>query len=73
MQTDSFASCRVAEEYRYRESTLHVMDMRVPRKRLVTQAVVHLYAEQPADFLNALRLDERSPPGRTVHFHRLLH
>ena len=52
---------------------LHVMDMRVPRKRLVTQAVVHLYAKQPADFLNALRLDERSPPGRTVHFHRLLH
>ena len=33
------------------ESTLSVMDMRAPRKRLVTQAVVHLYAEQPADFL----------------------
>ena len=55
------------------ESTLHVTDMRAPRKRLVTQAVVHLYAEQPADFLNALRLDERSPPERTVHFSRLLH
>ena len=26
------------------ESTLHVTDMRAPRKRLVTQAVVHLYA-----------------------------
>ena len=55
------------------ESTLHVTDMRAPRKRLVTQVVVHLYAEQAADFLNALRLNERSLPGRTVHFPRLLH
>ena len=33
------------------------------RERLVTQTVVHLSAEIPADFLNALRLNERNPQG----------
>jgi len=47
--------------------------MRAPRKHLVAQAFVCLYAQIPPDFLNALRLNERSPAGRTAHFSRLLH
>ena len=54
-------------------STSNVTDMRAPRKRLVAQAFVCLYAQIPPDFLNALRLNERSPAGRTAHFSRLLH
>ena len=73
MHAISHAVCDALDCSRYKESTLNVTNMRAPRKRLVMQAVMHLYAEQAADFLNALRLDERSPPGRTVHFSRLLH
>ena len=40
--------------------------MRAPRKHLVAQAFVCLYAQIPPDFLNALRLPERSPAGRTA-------
>ena len=54
-------------------STSNVTDMRAPRKHLVAQAFVCLYAQIPPDFLNALRLNERSPAGRTAHFSRLLH
>ena len=38
--------------------------MRAPRKRRVTQAVVHICAELPAEFLNALRLMDRLAKGR---------
>ena len=44
----------------------NVTDMRAPRKHLVAQAFVCLYAQIPLDFLNALRLNERSPTGRTA-------
>ena len=44
--------------------TSNTTDMRAPRKHLVAQAFVCLYA--PPDFLNALRLNERSPAGRTA-------
>ena len=54
-------------------STSNVTDMRAPRKHLVAQVFVCLYAQIPPDFLNALRLNERSPAGRTAHFSRLLH
>ena len=39
---------------------------RTPRKYLALQAFVRLYAQIPSDFLNALRLNERSPTGRTA-------
>ena len=45
----------------------------LPRERLVTQSAAPLYAEIPADSLNALRLNERNPQGRTVRFSRLFH
>jgi len=35
----------------------------LPRERLVTQSAAPLYAEIPADSLNALRLNERNPQG----------
>ena len=45
----------------------------LPRERLVTQSAAPLYAKMPADSLNALRLNERNPQGRTVRFSRLFH
>ena len=38
----------------------------MPRKHLALQAFVRLYAQIPSDFLNALRLNERSPTERTA-------